>query len=160
MYSLLYSIIVKHPKFRLAQSVPEFIIGTISLKSPTAELEYLHQIQVEGAITWRVHYLFLIYRSGVGKYYIEVKHEEQNVLMTLGFVFKLSRDEVIDFFRRFTSVHYELYGEQIAKLLRYVRAALMGAKIREEIVLFDSTLIGEIYPERVHVIEKFSVRAQ
>ncbi len=160
MHSSMYSIIVRHPKFRFAESVPEFIVGTISLKTPLVDVEYVYSVEIDDKYLWNIHYVFSIYRSGVGKYYIEIKNRIQNIVATLGFIFKLSRDEVIEFFNKITTFLRELYRDEVTRLLKYIRAALTGAKINEEIMLFDSHKLREIYPPNVHIVEKFSVRTR
>jgi len=159
VYSRLYTLIIKNPKFRFAESVPEFIVGTISLKSPIMTVEYIHKVQVRRSDIWCVDLTFQIYRSGVGKYYIEVKRQEQGLSTTVGYIFKLTRDEVVTFFKTLTSELEELYPDKIARLLRCVRIGLMGTKVREEIILFDSAWLPELYETDLHIIEKFSVQS-
>jgi len=157
--SRIYSALLRYPKFRPAESVPEFIVGTVSIKEPIAVIEYICVIVFRNTTLRYVHYIFDLYRSGIGRYYIRVACSQVDGEHLLGFVFKLGKAEVIAFLSSVLSHVAELYPEEYEHFMRCVKAVLSGSKLDREFLLYSSELMPpDMYTRDLVMLEKLRIR--
>ena len=136
--SRIYGALLRHPKFRRVDSVPDFIQDSTNLKRPVAIIRYqVYTILRELILD------FYVYKSGLGRYYIRVVRVAENEDYVMGYVFRLSRSELLDFFNTIFAHLAELYPEEYHMFLQHLKAAMAGARICSKIQLYDSDAVRE-----------------
>ena len=136
--SRIYGALLRHPKFRRVDSVPDFIQDVMDLKRPIVTIRY------------RVHYTsyelvldFQVYKSGLGRYYVRVIRVTEIDSYVLGYAFRLSKAELVDLFNKVFAHLVELYPEEYSRFLHYLKAATAGAKLCNTIELYSDDLARE-----------------